>query len=166
MFDLFRYTPSYRSLFMVSPGRMGTIGTYFLNIWGIGCVAGSRAAKGREAVARLSRMAAETGSAVFVMADGARGPARVARWGAVHLARNTGMPIIAARSWGDNLVILKRTWMQLALPKPWGKAVVMSAEPIFVPASADKAHLEACRRELETRLTALADSASAYFRDR
>ena len=69
----------------------------------------------------LSREAKASGSAIFVMADGSRGPARIARWGAIHLARSTGFPIVPVRAWGDNLVTLEKTWMKLVLPKPWGR---------------------------------------------
>jgi lysophospholipid acyltransferase (LPLAT)-like uncharacterized protein len=163
MFELFRYTPSYPSMFMVSPGRIGTIGTRLLNMYGIDCIAGSRAREGREAVTQLSGEATASGASVFVMADGSRGPARVARWGAVRLARNTGYPIIAARAWGDNLATLENTWMKLVLPKPWGRAVIMSDGPLFVPRTDDKDALNRCREELEQSLNGLVRSTAAYF---
>jgi lysophospholipid acyltransferase (LPLAT)-like uncharacterized protein len=53
--------------------------------------------------------------------------------------------------------------MQLVLPKPWGRAAVLSAEPVYVPADADKAALEAARVELERRLEALAAAADRLF---
>jgi lysophospholipid acyltransferase (LPLAT)-like uncharacterized protein len=98
------------------------------------------------------------------MADGSRGPPRRARWGAVYLARDTGLPIVPARAWGDNLVILERTWMRLALPKPWGRAVVMSGEPLRVPADAkEEAELDAYRLELEQRLETLVARTDAWL---
>lgn len=163
MFELFRYTPSYPAMFMVSPGRIGSVGAYLLNIWGIRSVAGSRGSTARETVEVLSREAKAAGVAVFLMADGSRGPARTARWGAIHLAKNTGFPLIAARAWSDRLVTLERTWMKLALPRPWGRAVVLSASPMLVPQTEDRDILNAYRDELERRLNQLADAATAYF---
>jgi lysophospholipid acyltransferase (LPLAT)-like uncharacterized protein len=101
---------------------------------------------------------------VFLMADASRGPARKARWGAVYLARDTGLPIIAARAWGDSLVILERTWMRLALPKPWGRAVVLTADPLVVPPDAREGEgIDRYRLELERRLEALVARADAWF---
>jgi lysophospholipid acyltransferase (LPLAT)-like uncharacterized protein len=98
------------------------------------------------------------------MADGSRGPPRRARWGAIYLARDTGLPIIAARAWGDNLVILERTWMRLALPKPWGRAVVLSAEPLVVPGDAGEGEaLDRYRLELEGRLQTVVARAEAWL---
>jgi lysophospholipid acyltransferase (LPLAT)-like uncharacterized protein len=163
MLDLFRYTPGYPSYFMVSHGRVGRIGTLFLNVYEIECVAGSRSRRGVEAVRELTRRVREEPRAVFLMADASRGPSHRARWGAVYLARDTGLPIIAARAWGDNLVILERTWMRLALPKPWGRAVTMSGDPLWIPAAAkEEVDLDAYRLELERRLEALVARADAW----
>jgi len=166
MFELFRYTASYPAMYMVSGGRIGRIGTYFLNLWNVECVAGSSAGHGIDAIEELARRAKVERKSVFLMADGSRGPARQARWGPVYLARDSGLPVIAARAWGDNLVVLRRTWMQLALPCPWGKAVVVSGEPIYVPHDADKTALDAARRTLETRLNDLGHQAEQVMRER
>jgi lysophospholipid acyltransferase (LPLAT)-like uncharacterized protein len=164
MFELFRYTPSYPSYFMVSHGQVGTIGTHLLNLWDVGCVAGSRSPHGLDAIRELTRRVRNEPRSILLMADGSRGPARQARWGAVYLARDTGLPIVAARAWGDNLVILKRTWMRLALPKPWGRAVVLTADPLVVPPDAGEGEaLEPYRVELERRLEALVTRADAWF---
>jgi lysophospholipid acyltransferase (LPLAT)-like uncharacterized protein len=164
MLKLFEYTPSYPSYFMVSHGRIGAIGTLLLNRWDIECVAGSRSRRGVDAVRELTRRVREERRSVFLMADGSRGPARQARWGAIHLARDTGLPIIAVRAWGDNLVMLRRTWMQLVLPKPWGRAVLLSADPLVVPADAAEGEaLDRLRLALEERLERLVADADAWL---
>ena len=161
MFELFHHTPTYPTLFLVSKGRIGTIGTYFLNIYGIECV--STAIGKKDAVYELAEGAIKTGKSVFLMADGSKGPNREAKWGAIYLARETRLPLIAAHAWGDHLIILKKTWMKLALPKPWGRSTVLTAEPIYVPKTSDKEVLESYRRELETRLNNTADALVAHF---
>lgn len=167
MFELFRYTSTYPSYFMVSHGRVGNIGTYFLNLWDVECVAGSGSRRGVEAVRELTRRVQAEPRSVLLMADASRGPARQARWGAIYLARDTGLPIVAARAWGDNLVILKRTWMRLALPKPWGRSVVLSAEPLGVPPDTEEGEaLDVYRLELERRLEDLVARADGWFADR
>jgi lysophospholipid acyltransferase (LPLAT)-like uncharacterized protein len=164
MLELSRYTPSYPSYFMVSHGRVGTIGTYLLSRWDIECVAGARSPHGVEAVQELIRRVLEERRSVLLMADGSRGPPRRARWGAIYLARETGLPIVAVRAWGDNLVILERTWMRLALPKPWGRAVLLSADPLVVPADVGEGDaLDRYRLELERRLETLVARADAWL---
>ncbi len=164
MYELFRYTPTYPSYFMVSDGRVGTTGGYALNKFGVSCVLGSGSRSGVKAIEELSDRARRESRSVFVMADGSRGPARQARWGAVYLARNTGLPLVPVRAWGDNLMIVEKTWMKLGLPKPWGKAVLLSGEPIFIPpGTTDKEDLDGYRLELEKRLNELVGAADAYF---
>jgi lysophospholipid acyltransferase (LPLAT)-like uncharacterized protein len=164
MFELMRYTRRKRwpAMFMVSHGRVGTQGGYLLGLWDIECVSGSGRTHGIQAVDSLAEIARVEQRTVFIMADGSRGPACQARWGAVHLARDSGLPIVAARAWGNNLMTLENTWMKLVLPKPWGRAVVLSAEPLTVAADADKSDLEAARLELEGRLNRLAADARRY----
>lgn len=164
MFDLFRYTRDYPALFMVSPNRVGQMGTYLLGLFGIDCVAGSKRGRARDAIAELASRARTERRAIFVMADGSRGPARVARWGAVRLSQQTGLPIIAARGWSNRLLTLRGTWMRLVLPKPWGHAVVLSADPLSVTADGDSEEaLASARSELERRLNELVEKSDRYF---
>jgi hypothetical protein len=163
MFELFRWKPARPTLFLVHHGFGGRLGTYLLGLWGIECVAGSGATRGIPAVEELGRRVRERPQSVFLMADGASGPPRQARWGAVHLARDTGLPIVPARGWTDHLVTLRRTWMRLVLPWPWGRGVVLSGEPLRVPPDADKRALETARAELERRLNVLAEESERYF---
>lgn len=165
IFQLYRYTPRYPTLFMVSPGRIGQVAVYFFKFYGIECVQGSSARGGIAAVEELTHRAQTERVSVLMMADGSRGPARQAKWGAIYLARDTGLPLIPMRSWGTNLIVLKKTWMKLGLPLPWGRAVMLSGEPIYVPPDADKAVLEECRAELERRLNAMCDASEAYLRE-
>jgi lysophospholipid acyltransferase (LPLAT)-like uncharacterized protein len=161
MFELWRYTPEYPTLFMVSKGRIGTVGAYFLSMYGIECV--STAIGKKDAVYELADCANKTGKSVFIMSDGSKGPSREAKWGAIYLARETGLPIIAAHAWGNCLITLKKTWMKLVLPKPWGRSIILSADPMVVPKTDDKQILESNRKELENRLNSTADALTAYF---
>jgi len=161
MFELFSYTNAYPILFMVSKGRIGTIGSYIFNKFSVECV--STAVGKKDAVYELAKRANETGKSVFLMADGSKGPNREAKWGAIYLARETGLPLIAAHAWGANLIILKKTWMKLALPKPWGHSTILTAEPLYVPSSAEKDDLDSYRKELEKRLNSAADALEDYF---
>lgn len=166
MFELFRFTPAARPWFLVSHGRTGRVGSHLLGLYGFRCVAGSRRRRGVRAVEALAARVRAEPRSVFLMADGSRGPAGVARWGAVHLARDTGLPLVPVRGWTTHLWILERSWMRLAIPKPAGRGVVLSGSPIRVPAEArSREALEPYRAALERALNGLAEDARAWAQE-
>jgi lysophospholipid acyltransferase (LPLAT)-like uncharacterized protein len=161
MFSLFRHTErGWPLLFMVGHNRVGTLGAYMLQRFGIDCVAGSRRERGTAAVEELARRAVAENKSVIIMADGSRGPSHEARWGSLHLAAISGLPLLAVRSWGDKITVLDSTWMKLALPHLSGRVVTVSAEPIVVPGHArDSKALAPSRQQLQQRLDLLAEEA-------
>jgi lysophospholipid acyltransferase (LPLAT)-like uncharacterized protein len=163
MFEMVRSFRTSPVVFMASPGRTGDLGTYLLNLYGADAVAGSGSLKGREAIERLTRRVRERPQSVYILADGSRGPNQELRWGSLHLARDTGLPIIAGRGWASHRVTLPWTWMRLALPLPWGRGVALTAEPLFVPADATKEDLRGCHAELQRRLDELVSVSANYF---
>lgn len=164
LFELIRYTRGYPCSAMLSRGRIGDFSANLLAPWHFRFARGSDSGGGRAAVKQLTRDACEDGRALFCTADGSHGPARQARWGAVHLARDTGLPIILARAWGSNVTVVEKTWMKLGFPWPWGRAVFLSDGPIRVPAGASAEDLEEVRADLESRLNQMADAAAEWVR--
>ena len=86
--------------------------------------------------------------------DGPRGPRFVAKMGAVLLAKKTGNPIVpyrvtAAKYWEAN------SWDRFQVAKPFTRALVDIAPPIYVAPVADKSMLEAKRAELQASLDEL-----------
>ena len=148
----------YPIIFMISDGRAASLGRFLLGGYGYHFTSGSRHQEGGR-VGVMEQLALEcerTGHAAIVTGDGSRGPANEARWGAVYLARDTGLPIVAVRTWFSHAWLLP-TWArtQLPWPLPVGHAHAASAEPLYVAGDADKAGLESSRAELERRLNAL-----------
>lgn len=164
MVEFFRHTKTYKTLAMASGGRTGRMGGYLLGLWGIKAVYGSSSGGGIEAVDRLTKKVRERGVSVVMSADGSRGPLYVAKWGAIYLARNTGLPVIGIRGWAQHNVSLSWSWTKLALPIPFGRHVALSTEPLFVPPDADKEELERCRQELERRMNVQKDLAFRLVR--
>lgn len=148
----------YPMMIMVSDGRPAAVGAYLIRKYHVTAVTGSKHRDGGRVgvVQRMADACRESGKSPIITGDGSRGPANVVRWGAVHLARDTGFPIVPMRTWFSHASILP-TWAhtQLPWPLPLGQAHVASGEPLFVPADADKATLQTCRQELERRLNAL-----------
>jgi lysophospholipid acyltransferase (LPLAT)-like uncharacterized protein len=164
MFEMVRSFRTSPVVFMASPGRTGDLGTYLIHLFGADAVAGSGSMKGRQAIELLTRRVNERPESVYILADGSRGPSHELRWGALHLARDTGLPIIAGRGWHSRMVILPWTWMRLALPLPWGRGVALTAEPLFIPPDATKEQLREYHAELQRRLDALVAGSLDYFR--
>lgn len=163
MFEMSRGFRQNPPVFMVSLGRTGSLGAYLLTLFNVESVAGSGSKKGIRAVKHLAKRGRRYGETVYILADGSRGPNKEMRWGALYLARDSGLPIIAGRAWGTSQVCLWWTWMRLILPLPWGRQVVLTSEPLYVPPDADKAGLQRCRAELQHRLDDLCEASLDYF---
>ena len=86
--------------------------------------------------------------------DGPRGPRRVAKTGALLLAKKTGRPVLPFAVTPERFWRLG-SWDRLQIPKPFTLAVVRLAPPLYVPADADDARLEALRGELQGELERL-----------
>jgi hypothetical protein len=88
---------------------------------------------------------------IGILLDGPRGPAGVAKPGAVALARATGarlVPIGIAAAPGFRF----GSWDRTLLPYPFARVRIVFGAPLFVPRDAEGEALEAKRRELETEL--------------
>ena len=166
LFELIRYTRGYPCSAMLSRGRIGDFSANLLAPWHFRFARGSNSGGGKAALTQLTRDARDEGRSIFCTVDGSRGPARRAQWGAIQLARDTGLPIILARAWGTNLTVFEKTWMKLGFPWPWGRAVFLSDGPIRVPANVTRDELEGIRQELEQRLNRMADASTEYVEGR
>lgn len=129
--------------------------------FGYGTARGSTSRGAVRALVQMRR-AMQAGHATAFTLDGPRGPAGVAQPGAVWLARATGSPIVpfhieARPAW------TVRSWDRAQIPLPFARVVLCIGEPLFVPADADDAAIEAARGELEARLAVLAARARALI---
>jgi lysophospholipid acyltransferase (LPLAT)-like uncharacterized protein len=85
--------------------------------------------------------------------------ARVAGLGIVMLARESGRPIIPVAVATSRRIELEN-WDRSAINLPFSRGAIVAGDRIRVPAGADEASLETCRREVESRLNAV--TARAY----
>jgi hypothetical protein len=88
--------------------------------------------------------------------DGPRGPRRVAKMGAVLLAKKTGAPVLPF-SVNAERHYAAPSWDGLQIPYPFTRARVRIAPPIYVSPDADEATLAAKRDELQRALDSLND---------
>lgn len=122
----------------------------FIQRFGYGAARGSSTRGGTGAIVEMARLM-RAGCATAFTIDGPKGPPRVAKMGAVLLAKKTGQPILPVT------MALERywqvpTWDSLQIPKPFTRATVYIAPPIRVPADADENMLQAKRDELQYAL--------------
>ncbi len=100
-----------------------------LRLAGIQILLGSSGEKGREAarelVPRLRR-----GSSTAISPDGPQGPRRVLKKGVLHVARDSGVPILPlhlSASW-----VIRTGWDRKIIPLPWSRITVAVGSPIAV----------------------------------
>lgn len=133
----------------------------FIQRFGYGAARGSST---RGAVGALVEMVKlmQAGSPAAFTIDGPKGPRYVAKMGAVLLAKKTGNPILPftispARFWSA-----KKSWDQSQVAKPFTRALVVIAPPIYVAADADEEMLESKRQELQGALDAINERGAAW----
>jgi lysophospholipid acyltransferase (LPLAT)-like uncharacterized protein len=130
---------------MSSPSRDGEFTGRFIKRFGYGTARGS---SNRGAGRALAEMAAclEHGIDVAFTIDGPRGPAFVAKAGAITLARHSGQAVLPFHITAKHSIRL-RTWDTLEIPLPFSRALTLIAEPIYVPSDSTS--------EVEVRQAAL-----------
>jgi hypothetical protein len=120
---------------------------------------GSSSRAGAQALLGARRILA-TGGVAGILVDGPRGPARVAKSGAISAARVSGVPVwpvaFAARP-----CLRFASWDRMRLPLPFARVILRFGEPLAVPREASDADVEALRARFEARLLVLAREVDA-----
>ena len=119
----------------------------FIQRFGYGAVRGSSTRGGASAVVEMARLMRAGCTTAFTI-DGPKGPRYVAKMGAVLLAKKSGQPILpvtmALKSFWTT-----PSWDLFQIPKPFTRARIYVAAPIYVPPDADEKTLAAKRDELQ-----------------
>lgn len=123
----------------------------FIQRFGYGAARGSSTRGATGAMIEMKRLIHAGFPGAFTI-DGPKGPPLVAKMGAVQLAKLTSQPVLpftitAAKFWE-----VKKSWDKFQVPKPFNRACVVIAPPIFVSSEADDRELEAKRLELQSAL--------------
>jgi len=165
LFPLF-YSPHYAAqlppvVLMASPSRDGEFIAEVARGLGFVVCLGSRRKGGVQALRDLADYH-QRGYSCGVVADGSRGPARVAQSGPLYLARLTHAPLVPLSVAASRKKIFA-TWDRFLLPLPFSRLALLVGEPLTVPPEARGPALEALRQELEDRLNRLFRQAQGYF---
>lgn len=155
-----------RMVALASRSREGEIGSRFARWYKVGLVRGSSRnadkpgkSKGGEAAYRAMVRHLSAGGCGALTPDGPRGPRMRAGYGAVRMARDTGVPIQPFTWSAARMTVLQRSWDRHCLPHFFTRGIIIWGEPIHVPADASAEQLEAARQLLEDRLNAISREA-------
>jgi lysophospholipid acyltransferase (LPLAT)-like uncharacterized protein len=127
----------------------------FIQRLGYGAARGSSTRGGIGALVEMIRLVRAGCPAGFTV-DGPRGPRHVAKTGALLLAKKTGQPVLPFTVNPEKFWTLN-SWDRFRIPKPFTRATVRIAPPLYVPADADDAALEELRQQLQRTLEIISD---------
>ena len=150
----------HRIVVMTSQSFDGEYIARFIQRFGYGAVRGSSTRGGIGALVeqiRLMKLGCRAGFAI----DGPKGPRHVVKDGALLLAKKTGNPIIAFSVTPKKYWTVK-SWDKMEIPRPFTRAFVEVAPPIFVDSIADEAEIVRKRNELQSVLGELSENGAAW----
>jgi len=150
------YFGRHRPVIMVSRSKDGEYLASYIKALGGVPVRGSSRRGGRQALEQMSHILRQ-GQCRYAatVADGPRGPRYQAKRGMIALAQATGVPLFPIMWSANRCWVLKKTWDQTILPKPFSKIYIKTAEPISYPPDMTHEDMERARQELEDTLNRL-----------
>jgi lysophospholipid acyltransferase (LPLAT)-like uncharacterized protein len=140
-----------RIVVMTSQSFDGEYIARFIQRFGYGAARGSSTRGATGAVVEMVRLMRAGCPTAFTI-DGPKGPVYVAKMGAVLLAKKTGHPILPFTITAERFWEAQKSWDGFQVPKPFSRARVEIAPPIFVSPEADEGELKAKRDELQRAL--------------
>jgi lysophospholipid acyltransferase (LPLAT)-like uncharacterized protein len=150
-----------RIVVMTSQSFDGEYIARFIQRFGAGAARGSSTRGATGAMVEMVRLMRAGCPTAFTI-DGPKGPRCVAKMGSVLLAKKTGNPVLPFTIAAKNFWEIKSSWDRTQIPRPFTRARVFIAAPIFVAPDADGDALEAKRIELQSALDALEDKAEKW----
>lgn len=123
----------------------------FIQRFGYGAARGSSTRGATGALIEMVRLMRAGSPAGFTI-DGPKGPRYVAKMGAVMLAKKTGQPVLPFSIAAANFWEASKSWDRFQVPRPFTRAQLIIAPPIYVPEDADERLLELKRDELQRAL--------------
>jgi lysophospholipid acyltransferase (LPLAT)-like uncharacterized protein len=138
---------------MTSMNRDGDAIAQCIQRFGFGAARGSSSRGGLKALAEMAREIRRGHDCAFTI-DGPRGPRYVAKQGPVLLALKTGAAIFCFHISMKHKIQLK-SWDEFQIPLPFTEALVLKAEPIWVPADASEAQLRDLHQQMQSTLDRL-----------
>ncbi len=153
-----------RIVVMTSQSFDGEYIARFIQRFGTGAARGSSTRGATGAFIEMVRLM-RAGCATAFTIDGPKGPRHVAKMGAVQLAKKTGNPMLPFTITARKFWEIRSAWDRTQIPRPFTRARVLIAAPIFVPADADQDLLAKKRDELQHALDTLTQKGEQWRAD-
>lgn len=128
-----------RTVALTSHNRDGSFVASVLQAIGVPAVRGSTSYRGGNALRTI--LTAARDSDVVMTPDGPRGPRRQMTRGAVFLASRSGRAIVPTAFSCEKSWIIRGSWTDLVIPKPFSKVFLLAGDPIEVPAELSRDRL-------------------------
>jgi lysophospholipid acyltransferase (LPLAT)-like uncharacterized protein len=138
---------------MSSQSKDGEFTSRFIKRFGYGTSRGSSTRGAGRALAEMTQCLSNGIDVAFTI-DGPKGPAYIAKPGAVTLARHSGQAIFPFHVEVRRYIELP-SWDRLKIPAPFTRAITLMAEPIYVPRNASSEEVEAKQAALQKALDEL-----------
>jgi len=147
---------------MSSTSRDAEFTARFIKRFGYGTARGSATRGSGRALAEMADCL-DNGIETAFTIDGPRGPAYVAKPGAVTLARHSGQAILPFH------IVARRnievpSWDRLRIPLPFTRALTLIGEPIYVSREATAAEVTSAQMALQSSLDKLRSEGEAWRR--
>ena len=141
---------------LVSKSKDGELIAETMRLSRIDAVRGS-SSRGGAAAAREMVDILNSGKDAGITPDGPKGPARQVKEGAVRVAQLSGAPILPLTNALSNKLEISKAWDRFQIPLPFGRAVLIYGEPIYVGSNDDLAAKADELKAALDRITAEAD---------
>jgi lysophospholipid acyltransferase (LPLAT)-like uncharacterized protein len=145
---------------MVSASRDGDLIADTMALFGLRAARGSSTRGGRAALDAMADEIHANGCSAGIIVDGPRGPALVAKMGAITLAAATGLPVVPG-AWWPSRAFRTPSWDRTMIPLPFSRMVFAFEPPLEVSPDASPATMNALRDELTARLARARETARA-----
>jgi lysophospholipid acyltransferase (LPLAT)-like uncharacterized protein len=148
---------------MSSQSRDGEFTGRFIKRFGYGTARGSSSRGAGRALAEMSACL-QNGIDVAFTIDGPRGPAYVAKSGAITLARHTGEAILPFHITARRSIRLP-SWDRLQIPLPFTRTAAFVGSPIYVSSESNSDQVNSKQEELQRSLDDLREQGEQWLRD-
>lgn len=150
---------------MTSQNFDGEYIAHFIQRHGYGAARGSSSRGGLKALVEMARCL-KNGSDVAFTIDGPSGPRYQAKVGPVLLARKTGDAIFCFHISYEKKWVIRGSWDQFQIPKPFSRALIIKAPPLYVDVDADESAVQKKHAEMQQLLEKIRDEGDAYWEKR
>ncbi|HIE65908.1 MAG: DUF374 domain-containing protein [Nitrospira sp.] len=161
---LLKINPRRKIATIVSHSEDGDLAASVIQKLGAIVVRGSSSRGGREALGGLTRTVLREKAIGMIVCDGPKPPGRIVKPGILLLARKSGCPIMAIRSWSDRGFLFKKSWSKLHVVFPFSRVVIWSAAPLSIPTNTKKPEMLTFRLHIEKGLNDMADLSESHFK--